>query len=554
VQRKRRPDGVAAELLQPLAVVLVDPDAGMEREAVEVGRSPGVLERVGEAEPPVHLAGLQRGEGVLLGAGAVVALLQQAGAGHLADDGGEDPLDILVGRRLQGDEAGRALLGEIEHPVRHDGVEVDVQVDGAPEPLDRGDAGGPRIVRSESPRLPPLPGEDGAGEEVEEAGSYPGIAGSLEPEPARERQDPLAHGHPREDVADEVVGGVLHAPGVAARAAARLAAEGDQPLETAVGTADSYARPYPKSRRQRVVAIPEEFVPFLEHALQATRGPWLFPDEDGKMRTQTWQPEDVLRRALKRAGLVTGYTHACRRKTCRYREDREDAEIRPCPRCGMKLWPKGNVREIRFHDLRHTYASVLLMLGARLVSVQKLLGHSDPKITERRYGHLLPDFMKSEVDRLRFGLDRLAPRGGGELHPGSANFGGDGRNSQEFAAVSSEFGIPLVSAQPPRETKAGTPPVSREVPASLLAGCRGLECGGSDLGRARSRRVERDRVESGGSEAVGELPTDVEGGRARLRCSSVAASLERALQALDAGRVDIARAVLQDLLTKEVEP
>ncbi len=58
---------------------------------------------------------------------------------------------------------------------------------------------------------------------------------------------------------------------------------------------------------------------------------------------------------------------------------------------------------------RTDYASVLLMLGAHLVSVQKLLGHSDPKITERRYGHMLPDFMKSEVDRLRFGLDRLAP-------------------------------------------------------------------------------------------------------------------------------------------------
>jgi hypothetical protein len=25
-----------------------------------------------------------------------------------------------------------------------------------------------------------------------------------------------------------------------------------------------------------------------------------------------WQPEDVLRRALKRAGVVTGYTHVCR--------------------------------------------------------------------------------------------------------------------------------------------------------------------------------------------------------------------------------------------------
>jgi hypothetical protein len=50
------------------------------------------------------------------------------------------------------------------------------------------------------------------------------------------------------------------------------------------------------------------------------------------------------------------------------------------------------------------------MFGANLVSVQKLLGHSDPKITERKYGHLLPDFMKSEVDRLRFGLDRLVPK------------------------------------------------------------------------------------------------------------------------------------------------
>ena len=35
----------------------------------------------------------------------------------------------------------------------------------------------------------------------------------------------------------------------------------------------------------------------------------------------------------------------------------------------------------------------------------------DRKITERRYGHLLPDFMKSEVDRLRFGIDRLVSEG-----------------------------------------------------------------------------------------------------------------------------------------------
>src|SRR6266496_4501887 len=119
--------------------------------------------------------------------------------------------------------------------------------------------------------------------------------------------------------------------------------------------------------------------------------------------------EDILRRALKRAGIVTGWKHVCRRKGCGHSELRSGSELHECPKCGMKLWPKGLVRHIRFHDLRHTYGSVLLMFGANLVSVQRLLGHSDPRITERRYGHLLPDFMKSEVDRLRFGIDALAP-------------------------------------------------------------------------------------------------------------------------------------------------
>ena len=27
--------------------------------------------------------------------------------------------------------------------------------------------------------------------------------------------------------------------------------------------------------------------------------------------------------------------------------------LRPCPRCGMKLWPTAKVRPMRFHDLRH---------------------------------------------------------------------------------------------------------------------------------------------------------------------------------------------------------
>jgi integrase len=58
-----------------------------------------------------------------------------------------------------------------------------------------------------------------------------------------------------------------------------------------------------------------------------------------------------------------------------------DAELRHCPTHGHKLWPKAHVRSIRFHDLRHTTASLLMMGGANPAAVQRILRHSDPRIT-----------------------------------------------------------------------------------------------------------------------------------------------------------------------------
>jgi integrase len=46
---------------------------------------------------------------------------------------------------------------------------------------------------------------------------------------------------------------------------------------------------------------------------------------------------------------------------------------------------------IRFHDLRHTCATLLLRQGVNPKFVQDLLGHADVSLTLNVYSHVLPD-------------------------------------------------------------------------------------------------------------------------------------------------------------------
>jgi integrase len=52
--------------------------------------------------------------------------------------------------------------------------------------------------------------------------------------------------------------------------------------------------------------------------------------------------------------------------------------------------------DVRIHDLRHTYASLLINNGASLYEVQKLLGHYHVSMTER-YAHLYPDTLHQKA-------------------------------------------------------------------------------------------------------------------------------------------------------------
>ena len=52
---------------------------------------------------------------------------------------------------------------------------------------------------------------------------------------------------------------------------------------------------------------------------------------------------------------------------------------------------RAGLRRIRFHDLRHTYTTLLIAQGENIKFIQSQLGHSSIEMTMDRYGHLLPE-------------------------------------------------------------------------------------------------------------------------------------------------------------------
>lgn len=87
---------------------------------------------------------------------------------------------------------------------------------------------------------------------------------------------------------------------------------------------------------------------------------WVFCDKEGRPLRGTHVIRDTLLKALKEAGL-----------------------------------PK-----IRFHDLRHTAATLMLSRGVPLITVSKILGHASVGFTLQTYGHVLPSMEKDAVKKM----------------------------------------------------------------------------------------------------------------------------------------------------------
>jgi integrase len=79
--------------------------------------------------------------------------------------------------------------------------------------------------------------------------------------------------------------------------------------------------------------------------------------------------------------------------------DRKGSPFRDIKKSFSTALKRAKIEDFRFHDLRHTFGSHLVMQGVDLRTVQQVLGHKDIKMT-MRYSHLSPEYVHDAMERL----------------------------------------------------------------------------------------------------------------------------------------------------------
>ena len=130
---------------------------------------------------------------------------------------------------------------------------------------------------------------------------------------------------------------------------------------------------------------------------EALKAEW--KDIDRKGRTWTIPIRNAKSKRVRRVPL----SDAALRVLDKLRTEGRSPYLFVSPRTGerlteiAKVWDrirrKAEMPDLRLHDLRHTYASLLVNAGVPIYEVKEILGHSDIKITER-YSHLAPETLQ----------------------------------------------------------------------------------------------------------------------------------------------------------------
>lgn len=86
----------------------------------------------------------------------------------------------------------------------------------------------------------------------------------------------------------------------------------------------------------------------------------------------------------------------------------KDQPVQEIRRFWRDIQTEADLPGVRIHDLRHTFASLLVSGGASLEIIGKLLGHSQTRTTGR-YAHLMDSPLRAGVDAVA-GMMRARPR------------------------------------------------------------------------------------------------------------------------------------------------
>ncbi len=78
---------------------------------------------------------------------------------------------------------------------------------------------------------------------------------------------------------------------------------------------------------------------------------------------------------------------------------------------------------VRFHDLRHTFASLMLLRGAKPEVISEALGHASVAFTMDTYSHIISGMQEDAMALLDEALPAGVPRTSNECQDGEVHDG-----------------------------------------------------------------------------------------------------------------------------------
>lgn len=172
---------------------------------------------------------------------------------------------------------------------------------------------------------------------------------------------------------------------------------------------EGYVLLFGKDNEENLVPLPEWLCLLLRAARIAATSRYVFPKPEGLKGAGGKQPKWVafhrmMKAALRRAELVDGYDFKCVNrgplKGCKEKGERPNRGTLTCPSCGQNtLEVVGRPIPITFHNLRSTFATWAYAQTRDIRFVQRVLGHSDTRVTER-YAAIVMDHMRIQANRV----------------------------------------------------------------------------------------------------------------------------------------------------------